>query len=186
MIKTSSLYKVIATFIFFGIIGIAYCFSLHPSYSNYLDAHHAYHDLKQNIDKLNVDLGKKDTYSAQFIQTQTLYNQTMMVFPKDLNTALDNIKTAGEAAHLTFQSITPGTPISRNFYSEIPAQMTVLGSYQNIMDFMQTASTGTGPLFIWKNWTLSQQAKPKTTVLNKTSNQDLLQMHISALFFTMP
>ncbi|MDX2164140.1 MAG: type 4a pilus biogenesis protein PilO [Gammaproteobacteria bacterium] len=186
MTKSSLPYKIIGMLIFLSITSIAYHFSLHPSYSNYLDSHHAYHELKQNIDKLKVDLGKKGVYSTQFTQTQALYNQTMAVFPKDLNTALNGIKKSGESAHLTFQSITPGTPVSKNFYSEIPVQLTILGTYKNIMDFMQTGSTGTIPLFIWKNWTLSQQEKPKTTVLNETTSRGLLQMNVSAIFFTMP
>jgi Tfp pilus assembly protein PilO len=114
--------------------------------------------------------------------------QQMLVFPKiqNFDEILDAVKSAGENARLHFLNVTPSSPIQTDFYDEVPVQMTLVGTYQHILDFMQTTFTWSGPLFIWKNWTLSHQSKPKTTVLNDTENQDFLQMNVNTVFFTLP
>lgn len=188
MTKLSLLYKLLGIGIFFTIISTTYQLYFHPRYSDYLDAHHASYALKQNLEKLKNDFAKRNAYTTQFTQTQVTYNQTMVAFPPDITTALTLVKKAGESAHLQVQFNSPDKPTSRGFYSEVSVHLTLLGTYQNMLDFMQTtsASTWNGPLFIWKNWTLTHQSTPNTTVLNETVNHDLLQMDVNALFFTMP
>ncbi|HEV2613513.1 MAG TPA: type 4a pilus biogenesis protein PilO [Gammaproteobacteria bacterium] len=188
MTKIAILYKTLGFFIFLAILSLAYCIDLHQQYSNYLDAHLSSRKLKQNVITLNQDFKQKDAYTAQFTQTQTLFNSQMSVFPSTntFSAALDTVKTAAENAHLHIQRMTPSTPVQKDFYYEIPVQMTLIGTYQQILDFMQMTSTWSGPLFIWKNWTLSHQSKPKTTVLNESQNNDLLQMDVNAVFFYTP
>jgi Tfp pilus assembly protein PilO len=188
MKKMAALYKIIGLIFFIAIFSLTYHFSLHEQYSNYLDAHLASRGLKQNIENIKKDFKEKDIYSTQFAKIQTTFNEQMVALPKaqNFNIALNTVKTAAENAHLQFQTMTPSSPVPKDFYVELPVQMTILGTYQQILDFMQITSSWKGPLFIWQNWTLSHQFKPKTTVLNETTNNDLLQMNVNAVFFYTP
>lgn len=125
--------------------------------------------------------------NTAFMQAQADFMNAMAVFPleKDFDNALEAVKKTGENAHLKITLRKSGTVIQRNFYHEIPVQITLIGSYQQIQDFMTltTQPNWKGPLFIWKSWTLLHQFQPKTTVLNETDNNDLLQLDANTVFF---
>ena len=188
MTKIAIIYKTLSLIFFIAIFSLAYHFTLHQQYSTYLDAHLASRELKQNLENLKKDFNEKENYAAQFTQTQANFNALMVGFPsaKNFSAALNTVKTAGANAHLQFKIMAPSTPVQKDFYTEIPVQITIVGTYQQILDFMQMTTTWQGPFFIWKNWTLSHQFKPKTTVLNETTNNDLLQMNVNAIFFYTP
>lgn len=188
MTKIAIFYKLLGIIFFVAIFSLIYRLSLHGQYSNYLDAHLISRGFKQNLENIKKDAAKKETYTAQFVQTQTDFNTQMVVFPSAQNftVALETVKKAGEEAHIQFQAMTPSTPTQKDFYTEVPVRLTLLGTYQQILNFMQMTSTWNGPIFIWKSWTLSHQFKPKTTVLNETQNNDLLKMDVNAIFFYLP
>jgi type IV pilus assembly protein PilO len=188
MTKIAIFYKVLGIILFVTIFTLAYHFHLHGQYSDYLDTHLFTRGFKHDLENIKKDAGQKDIYATQFKQTQTDFNSQMVVFPSAQNftTALDTVKKAAEKAHIQVQTITPATPTQKDFYNEVPVQLTILGTYQQILNFMQMTATWNGPLFIWKNWTLSHQFKPKTTVLDETQNNDLLKMDVNAIFFSLP
>ncbi len=186
MTQYPALYKLLGILLFAVITVMGYRHSLQAQYLKFQNAYHTDTALRQTIEEMKMDSSKKDVYFAQFTQTQTIYNNAMTAFPNNIYAALENVRKAGANAHLQFPSTLPGTPINKGFYSEVPVDFTVLGTYQNIINFMQTTSTGNGPVFIWKSWTLSQPSQPKTTVLNEKPNANLLQMNVNAIFFTKP
>lgn len=188
MTKIAILYKMLGLAFLVAILSFAYQYDLHPQYSTYLDSHLASRRLKQNLDQIKQDAAKRESYSTQFTEIQTEFNKKMVVIPKaqDFNAALETVKKAGNDAQLQILSITPSSSTYKDFYTEVPVQITLVGTYEHILDFMQTTSTWSGPFFIWKNWTLAHQFKPKTTVLNETENNDLLQMNVNAVFFYLP
>jgi Tfp pilus assembly protein PilO len=188
MTKIAIIYKILSFIFFIVIFSLAYRFTLHQQYSTYLDTHLASRGLKLNLENLKKDFNEKESYAVLYAQTQETFNTLMIGVPsaKNFSTALNTVKTAGANARLQFQVMASATPVQKDFYTEVPTQITLVGTYQQLLDFMQMTAAWKGPFFIWKDWTLSHQFKPKTTVLNETTNNDLLKMDVNAVFFYTP
>lgn len=125
-------------------------------------------------------------YANQLSQLEEEYKSAMAVFPleKDFDASLEVVKKMAESNHLQITLRKSGTVVQRDFYGQIPVQMTLVGSYQQILNFMtQTENSNNSPVFIWQNWVLTHQYQPKTTVLNETDNNDLLQLQANTEFF---
>lgn len=79
---------------------------------------------------------------AEITQTEELFKKTATVLPKskEIPALLRNISDLGQGAGLDFMSFKPGKEIPKDFYAEIPVDITIKGPYHNMGYFLDQVS----------------------------------------------
>ncbi|MDW7771264.1 MAG: type 4a pilus biogenesis protein PilO [Desulfobulbaceae bacterium] len=75
-------------------------------------------------------------------KTEEIFKQTAIVLPKtkEIPTLLRNISDLGKGAGLDFITFKPGAEIPKDFYAEIPVDITIKGPYHNLGYFLDQVS----------------------------------------------
>lgn len=79
---------------------------------------------------------------AEIAVTEELFKKTAVVLPKtkEIPALLRNISDLGKGAGLDFLTFKPGAEIPRDFYAEIPVDITINGPYHNLGYFLDQVS----------------------------------------------
>jgi len=80
--------------------------------------------------------------TAEMAATEELFKKTAVVLPKtkEIPALLRNISDLGKGAGLDFLTFKPGPEIPRDFYAEIPVDITIKGPYHNLGYFLDQVS----------------------------------------------
>ena len=81
-------------------------------------------------------------YQDQVAEAQKRFAQTAIVLPKkkEIPNLLRNISDLGKGAGLDFLSFKPGSEIPKDFYAEIPVDISIRGPYHNMGYFLDQVS----------------------------------------------
>jgi type IV pilus assembly protein PilO len=81
-------------------------------------------------------------YQDEVAEARIRFTQTAIVLPKkkEIPNLLRNISDLGKGAGLDFLSFKPGSEIPKDFYSEIPVDISIRGPYHNMGYFLDQVS----------------------------------------------
>ena len=81
-------------------------------------------------------------YQDEVAEAQKRFAQTAIVLPKkkEIPNLLRNISDLGKGAGLDFLSFKPGSEIPKDFYAEIPVDISIRGPYHNMGYFLDQVS----------------------------------------------
>jgi len=81
-------------------------------------------------------------YQKEFDDVQNEFDATAVLLPKsqEIPALLRNISDLGKSAGLDFLKFTPGVEIPKDFYAEIPIDITIRGPYHNLGFFLDKVS----------------------------------------------
>jgi len=106
-------------------------------------------NIKQQIHSAQLDLNKAKKaardlpeYRAKIKKTQKAFKTAAIVLPKtkEIPNLLRNISDLGKGAGLDFLSFKPGGETARDFYAEIPVNISIRGPYHNMGFFLDQVS----------------------------------------------
>lgn len=91
------------------------------------------------VKKIASDLPK---YKKELEEVQKEFEATSVLLPKsqEIPNLLRNISDLGKNAGLDFLTFTPGQEIPKDFYAEIPIDITIKGPYHNLGMFLDKVS----------------------------------------------
>ena len=89
--------------------------------------------------KAALDLPK---YQKDFDNTQKIFDDMAVLLPKsqEIPNLLRSISDLGKTAGLDFLTFTPGQEAPKDFYAEIPIEITIKGPYHNMGSFLDKVS----------------------------------------------
>jgi type IV pilus assembly protein PilO len=105
--------------------------------------------LEQKKENLITEVSKARKAESQLkkikeemAQTEELFKKTAIVLPKtkEIPALLRNISDLGKGAGLDFLSFKPGAEVPKDFYAEIPVDITIKGPYHNLGFFLDQVS----------------------------------------------
>ncbi len=105
--------------------------------------------LHSEIAKMENEIYKAETvvknlarHKAELEETQRKFAETVVMLPKtqEIPDLLRNISDLGKAAGLEFVSFVPAPEIQKDFYAEIPVNITLFGAYHNVGGFLDKVS----------------------------------------------
>lgn len=101
-------------------------------------------DLKAQQQKLQADVEEKTRIANNLPKIQKEYNElnlelakalTELPNSKEIPSLLTSITTTGEKAGLDFLVFKPKPEVIKDFYAEVPVDITVYGSYHSVANF---------------------------------------------------
>ena len=81
-------------------------------------------------------------YQKEFEDTQKIFDAMAVLLPKsqEIPNLLRNISDLGKSAGLDFLTFVPGQEVPKDFYAEIPIDITIKGPYHNMGFFLDKVS----------------------------------------------
>lgn len=110
----------------------------------YLPKHRELAGLKVELSKLQADIDDKTRIAYNLPRLQKEFDQlnrelaqalTELPNSKEIPTLLTSITTVGKNAGLDFLVFKPRAEVSKDFYAEVPVDITVSGSYFSVANF---------------------------------------------------
>jgi type IV pilus assembly protein PilO len=105
--------------------------------------------LKASLTKLQNEIDEKTRIVANLPRLQLEYDQlnhelaqalTELPNSKEIPSLLTSITTLGKSAGLDFLVFRPKPEVSKDFYAEVPVDITVAGSYYSVANFFAAVS----------------------------------------------
>ena len=105
--------------------------------------------LNTEITKVKAEIQKAESvirnlakYKKDLEETKQKFEETVIMLPKtqEIPDLLRNISDLGKATGLEFISFVPAQEIQKDFYAEIPINITLLGPYHNVGSFLDKVS----------------------------------------------
>lgn len=99
-------------------------------------------NLVAEIQKAKKAASEKDKIEKALKETEALFNETATVLPKEkeIPGLLTSISDLGKRAALEFNQFKPGGEVPKDFYSEIPVNISINGPYHNLGYFLDRVS----------------------------------------------
>ncbi len=98
--------------------------------------------LTTEVQKAKAAARNLKKYQDEVAEAQKRFAQTAIVLPKkkEIPNLLRNISDLGKGAGLDFLSFKPGSEIPKDFYAEIPVDISIRGPYHNMGYFLDQVS----------------------------------------------
>lgn len=98
--------------------------------------------LQREIAEAKARANELDKHKAEMAQTEHLFQEASVLLPqkKEIPSLLINISSLGTGAGLDFVSFQPKAEIAKEFYAEIPVDISVRGPYHNVGNFLYQVS----------------------------------------------
>ncbi|MDO5674596.1 MAG: type 4a pilus biogenesis protein PilO [bacterium] len=98
--------------------------------------------VKTEIQKAEAVIRNLAKHKAELEETQKKFEETVVMLPKtqEIPDLLRNISDLGKTTGLEFVSFVPAQEIQKDFYAEIPINITLLGPYHNVGSFLDKVS----------------------------------------------
>ena len=115
----------------------------------YRPAYQEHEKLKSELSKLQIEISEKTKIVANLPRLQMEYEQlnreliqalTELPNSKEIPSLLTSITTLGKNAGLDFLVFKPKSEIPKDFYSEVPVEITVAGSFYSVANFFGAVS----------------------------------------------
>lgn len=116
----------------------------------YIPKHKEHQGLKTELSKLQDEINEKTRISSNLPRMQKEYDQlnqelaqalTELPNSKEIPTLLTSITTLGKNAGLDFLVFRPKGEAPKDFYAEVPVDITVAGSYYSVANFFAAVSS---------------------------------------------
>lgn len=113
-------------------------------YFLYLPKHNALNDLRKKHAELQADVQKKTQVAnnlpkiqREFDQLQQELDKALTELPnsREIPSLLTGITTTGKSAGLDFLVFKPRPEVKKDFYAEVPVDITIAGSYFSVANF---------------------------------------------------
>lgn len=113
-------------------------------YFLYLPKHNALNDLRKKHTELQADVQKKTQVAnnlpkiqREFDQLQQELDKALTELPnsREIPSLLTGITTTGKSAGLDFLVFKPRPEVKKDFYAEVPVDITIAGSYFSVANF---------------------------------------------------
>lgn len=113
-------------------------------YFLYLPRHKELTGLKENLSKLQAEVAEKTKIANNLPRIQKEYNdlqadlnQALTELPnsKEIPSLLTSITSLGKNAGLDFIAFKPKPEVPKDFYAEVPVDITIYGSYYSVANF---------------------------------------------------
>jgi len=98
--------------------------------------------LEREIDEAKARANELDKHKAEMAETEMLFQQASVLLPqkKEIPSLLTNISGLGTGSGLDFVSFQPKGEVAKEFYAEIPVDISVRGPYHNVGNFLYQVS----------------------------------------------
>ena len=98
--------------------------------------------VEDEIRKAEAVIKNLAKHKAELEETRNKFEQTVVMLPKtqEIPDLLRNISDLGKTTGLEFISFVPAQEIQKDFYAEIPINITLLGPYHNVGSFLDKVS----------------------------------------------
>jgi type IV pilus assembly protein PilO len=115
----------------------------------YLPKYREHKSLKEELSKLQSEVDEKTRISANLPRMQNEYDQlnreliqalTELPNSKEIPSLLTSITALGKSAGLDFLVFRPKGEIQKDFYAEVPVDISVAGSYYSVANFFAAVS----------------------------------------------
>ena len=96
-----------------------------------------YEEIENKLVKARASAKNLKRFRKQFEEAQVKFRLALQLLPdkKEIPNLLEGISNSGKDSGLEFISFTPGQEVSKDFYAEIPVNITVNGGYHNLAMF---------------------------------------------------
>jgi type IV pilus assembly protein PilO len=115
----------------------------------YKPVYQEHENLKSELSKLQIEINEKTKIVANLPRLQIEYDQlnrelaqalTELPNSKEIPSLLTSITALGKNAGLDFLVFKPKTEIPKDFYAEVPVEVTVSGSFYSVANFFAAVS----------------------------------------------
>jgi len=115
----------------------------------YLPKYQEHVKLKSELNKLQIEINEKNRIVANMPRLQMEYDQlnreliqalTELPNSKEIPSLLTSITTLGTKAGLDFLVFKPKGEVPKDFYAEVPVEITVAGSFYSVANFFAAVS----------------------------------------------
>ncbi len=98
--------------------------------------------VKEEVKKARKTAADLPRHKKEFEEVQKEFEATAILLPKtqEIPNLLRNISDLGKSAGLDFLKFVPGVEIPKDFYAEIPIDITISGPYHNLGLFLDKVS----------------------------------------------
>ena len=98
--------------------------------------------LEREIGEAKARANELDKHKAEMAETKMLFQQASVLLPqkKEIPSLLTNISGLGTGSGLDFVSFQPKGEVAKEFYAEIPVDISVRGPYHNVGNFLYQVS----------------------------------------------
>jgi type IV pilus assembly protein PilO len=113
-----------------------------PQYEKTIDLNNKIKNLQDDIFKVKKVVNDLPKYKKELEEVKKEFEATSVLLPKtqEIPNLLRNISDLGKKAGLDFLIFTPGQEIPKDFYAEIPIDITIKGPYHNLGLFFDKVS----------------------------------------------
>jgi type IV pilus assembly protein PilO len=98
--------------------------------------------MEKEITEAKARANELDKHKAEMVATELQFEQASVLLPqkKEIPSLLTNISALGTASGLDFVSFQPKGEVAKEFYAEIPVDISVRGPYHNVGNFLYEIS----------------------------------------------
>ena len=140
-LENKTKYFIAATLIIIPAL-LFYFFIFQPQYAKIINLNKQITDLREDIAKIRIVVNNLPKYKKELEEVKKEFEATSVLLPKtqEIPNLLRNISDLGKNAGLDFLTFTPGQEIPKDFYAEIPIDITIKGPYHNLGIFFDKVS----------------------------------------------
>ncbi len=123
-------------------VALCYFFIYKPGFVKIESLNAQVVSVKKSIGKAKEAAKNLPKYEKKLAGTQLKFEETKVLLPKtkEIPNLLRGISDLGKDAGLDFLSFKPGAEIPKDFYSEIPIDISIRGPYHNLGYFLDQVS----------------------------------------------
>lgn len=98
--------------------------------------------LVREIKLAKIKANNLDKHKREMAETEKIFQETAKLLPKkkEIPILLRNISDLGKGSGLDFLSFKPGNEVAKEFYAEIPVDISIRGPYHNMGYFLDQVS----------------------------------------------
>lgn len=121
-----------------AVLGLGYWFDTQDQIDALERARQSEERLKKDFETKQAKAANLDAYRQQMVEMEESFGTMLRQLPSktEVPDLLVDVTQAGLASNLAFDLFKPGTEIPRDFYAELPIDLTVKGSYHSFGEFV--------------------------------------------------
>jgi len=124
------------------IIGLGYWFDTRSQLTTLAKAERKERTLRVTFEKKAHDAANFQAYKRQLVQMQKMFKDLLQRLPEvtEVPGLLEDVSAIGHAHGLKFYLFKPLPEVHKEFYSELPINIKVIGSYHQLAEFISDVS----------------------------------------------
>lgn len=120
------------------VLGLAYYFDTQYQIESLIQAQNKELEKRKEFEDKNQKASKLDAYKQQLAEMEESFGSMLKQLPDKTEVAslLVEVTQTGLATGLEFELFKPGTEIPKDFYTELPINIKVIGTFHNFGNFV--------------------------------------------------